>query len=133
MVKEIDYHLIVVELYKLGEDEILRRCILKNETKDIIKEVKKGTIGGHYARKVTMHKIMHAKLWYPTIVRDMKEYYEAYDVCERVRKPSRRDEMSLNPQLALQPFYKWPINFIRPINTPPWRLGARYIIIDIDY
>jgi hypothetical protein len=42
-------------------------------------------------------RILRAGLWWPTLHKDAKEYYKACDVCQRVGKPSRRDEMPLAP------------------------------------
>ena len=41
--------------------------------------------------------------------------------------------MQLNPQVTLQPFDKWVINFIGPINPLVWRSSVRYIFIRMDY
>lgn len=99
----IGSQLIVGQLYKLDTKKILIRCILKHERGDIMKDVHKGIVGGHYTEKAIVHKIMHIGLWRPTIFRDMKECCKACDVFQRVGKLSRRDEMPLNPQLMLQP------------------------------
>ena len=76
------YQLIVGQLYKLGIDEVLRTCILKHEREDILRDAHEGTVGGNYVGKPIMHKIMHTRLWWPTIFRDTKEYCEACDVCQ---------------------------------------------------
>eukprot|EP00253_Pinus_taeda_P006350 PITA_06350 len=47
-------------------------------------------------------------------------------------RPSWRDEMPLNPQMTLQPFEKWAIDFVGPIQ-PEGKTGARYIITATDY
>jgi hypothetical protein len=94
----------------------------------ILAEAHECIAGGHYVGKATTQKVLRAGLWWPTLHGDAKDYSRAYDVCQRVGKPSRRDEILLAPQLNLQPFEKWAINFVGPINPPGKRTGARYII-----
>jgi hypothetical protein len=50
-----------------------------------------------------------------------------------VGKPSRRDEIPLNPQVTLQAFDKWAIDFAGPINPQERRSRERYIITVTEY
>jgi hypothetical protein len=59
--------LIAGNLYNLGEDRILRRCVLENERSIIMEEVYDGIIGGNYLGKDTAKNILCAGLWWPTL------------------------------------------------------------------
>jgi len=43
------------------------------------------------------------------------------------------DELHLNPQVLLQVFDKWAIEFIGPIQPPSKKIGMQYIITAIMY
>jgi hypothetical protein len=85
----------------MGADSILRRCVLEHERPRILVEAHDGIARGHYAGKATVQKVLHVGLWWPTLHRDSKDYYERCDVCHRVGKSNRRDEMPLRPQVTL--------------------------------
>jgi hypothetical protein len=97
-----DFSLIAGQLYKLGPNEILRRCVMETERPLILAEAHEGIAEGHYAGRETAQKVLRAGLWWPTLHRDAKDYARACNVCQRVGKPSKRDEIPLAPYMTLQ-------------------------------
>ena len=93
VVKAADFTLIAGHLYKLGPDEVLRRCVMLHEKKAIIREAHSGAAEGNFAGKSTAQKILDIGLWWPTLYKYTKDFCRCYDICQRVGKPSRRDEM----------------------------------------
>jgi hypothetical protein len=51
VIRAADYQLIAGHLYKLGADNILRRCVMEHERHIILAEAHEGIVGGHYAGK----------------------------------------------------------------------------------
>lgn len=89
VVKTTDYQLIVGKLYKLGLDEILGRCIIEHEKDQVLEDMHAGVVGGHYAGKTIAQKILRARIWWPTLHKDAKEYCQACNVCQRTGKTLR--------------------------------------------
>ena len=90
-------------------------------------------MGGHYGGRDTAQKVLHTGLWWPTLHNDAVEYAWSCEVCQHVDKPSRRDEMPLVLQVTLQPFDKWVVDFLGPINPLGKRNGVLYIITATNY
>jgi hypothetical protein len=70
---------------------------MEEERPLILTKSHEGIAGGHYTGKENAQKVLRASLWWPTLHRDAKDYSRACDVCQRVGKPSKRDEMMLAP------------------------------------
>ena len=55
--KATPYSLINGFLYKMGLDDILRRCVLEHECDQIMHEAHYGPVGGHFQANTTAKKI----------------------------------------------------------------------------
>ena len=53
--------------------------------------------GGHYGGRATASKVLHIGFWWITLNNDTVDYARSWDVCQRIEKPSRRDEIPLVP------------------------------------
>eukprot|EP00253_Pinus_taeda_P035414 PITA_35414 len=118
-------------LFKLGPDQILRRCVREEEVFDILLTCHDGPSGGHFATKITAFKILQAGYYRPTLHQDVKRYISQCDRCQRMGKPTLRDEIPLQPQVTFEPFEKWGMDFVGPINPPSKQRS--YIIVCTDY
>ena len=67
----------------------------------------------------------------PTVLRDAKKYVQDCDSYQRMGQPKRLDEMLLQPQLVVEPFDRWALNFVGPINPPSKQ--KFYILVCTDY
>ena len=119
------------DLYKTGPDLIIRRCVREDEMHDILKASHDGPCGGHFSDKRTAYKILHLGYYWPTLFRDAKKYVWSCDSCQRMGKPIKRDEMPLQPQVLIEPFEKWALDFVGPINLISKK--KRYILVCTDY
>ena len=65
--KVVPYSLINGFLYKMGMDDILRRCVLEHERDNIMYEAHYGPAGVHFQADTTAKKIQQSRLWWPTL------------------------------------------------------------------
>ena len=72
--KATPYSLINGFLYKMGLDDILRRCVLEHERDNIMHEAHYGPVGGHFQANTS------AKM--STLHRDCKNFVSQCDRCQ---------------------------------------------------
>ena len=52
------YQLIAGQLYRLGQDGLLRRCVCEHEMHDALREAHGGIAGGHFSGDATARKVL---------------------------------------------------------------------------
>ncbi len=95
MISVENFTVISGHVYKMGNDEILRRYVPEFERRQILAEAHGGVAGRHYVGHATTQKILRVGLWWPTLHQVSKAYCRACNMCQWTGKPSRRDEISL--------------------------------------
>eukprot|EP00253_Pinus_taeda_P028534 PITA_28534 len=115
----------------VGADMHIRRCVREDEIFEILKACHDGPCGGHFADRKTGHKVLQTWYYWPTIFKDAKKFVQACHSCQRARCPGQSDEMPLKPQLVSEPFERWALDFIGPINPSSNR--KTYILVATEY
>ncbi|XP_059076953.1 uncharacterized protein LOC131876154 [Cryptomeria japonica] len=111
----------------MGPDQILRRCVLEEEIQAILWEAHEGPTGGHMGPDTTARKVLLARLCWPTLHNDAREWVMSCDTCQWARRPLKRDFMPLNPSNAQELFERWGLDFIGPLKAS----RARWIPIQL--
>jgi len=117
-------------LLKTSVDNLLRRCVTKEEAKNILWNSHNSSCGGHYNGDKTVAKILQSGLFWPTLFKDAREHVTQCGQCKRMGGISRRNEMPLQNIMEVEIFDCWGIDFVGPL--PP-SFGNEYILVVVDY
>ncbi|GKB41279.1 DNA-directed DNA polymerase [Tanacetum coccineum] len=78
-------------------DQIIRRCMDRQESMDILQACHHGPTGGHHGSNYTAKNVFDSGFYWPTIYRDAQDMVTYCDTCQRQEKISQKDEMPQNP------------------------------------
>ncbi|GJW48439.1 reverse transcriptase domain-containing protein [Tanacetum coccineum] len=117
-------------LFRIGADQVIRRCVYGQEAIDILTACHNGPIGGHHGAKYTAKKVFDSGFYWTTIYRDAHNMVKSCDTCQRQGKISQKDEMPQNPIQVCEIFDVWGIDFMRPFSSSR---GNKYIFMAVDY
>ena len=110
------------QLFHIGADQIIRRCVLEEEQEHILAMCHSSLCGGHFASRKTRAKVLQSGFYWPTLVKDAMKYCKECLKCQSALNISKRDEMPLQTILEVEIFYLWGIDFMGPF--PPSRLRS---------
>ena len=61
-------------LFRQNFDNVLLRCLEKDNTDYILTELHDGLTCGHVSEETTTHKVLRASYYWPTLFRDARAY-----------------------------------------------------------
>ncbi|GJY56733.1 reverse transcriptase domain-containing protein [Tanacetum coccineum] len=117
-------------LFRIGADQVIRRCVYGQEAVDILMACHNGPTGGHHGANYTAKKVFDSRFYWPTIYRDAHDLVTRCDACQRQGKISQKDEMPQNAIQVCEIFDVWGIDFMGPF---PSSRGNKYILVAVDY
>ncbi|GJX01576.1 reverse transcriptase domain-containing protein [Tanacetum coccineum] len=103
-------------LFKICTDQVIRRCVHRQEVVDILTACHNGPTGGHHGANYTAKKVVDSG-FFPTIYRDAHDLVTRCDAFQRQGKISQRDEMPQNVIQICEIFDVWGIDFMGPFSS----------------
>ncbi|GKE88533.1 reverse transcriptase domain-containing protein [Tanacetum coccineum] len=101
-------------LFRIGANQVIRRCVYGQEAIDILTACHNGPTEGHHGANYTAKKVFDSGFYWPTIYRDAHDLVTRCDACQRQGKFSQRDEMPQNAIQVCEIFDVWGIDFMGP-------------------
>jgi hypothetical protein len=98
-----------------------------------MKELHEGASRRHFATEITQRKILDAGYWWPTMYRNVHDYYKSYDACQKIGGLAMQSLAKLVTSLPNEPFMNWGLDFVGLIKPPRRYTGNKYIFIAINY
>ncbi|GJX71687.1 reverse transcriptase domain-containing protein [Tanacetum coccineum] len=81
-------------LFKICVDQVIRRCVHRQEAVDILTACHNGPTGGHHGANYTAKKVFNTRIHCSkTLPRDAHDMVKSCDSCQRQGKISQKDEM----------------------------------------
>ena len=91
-------------LFKIGADNLLQRCVTREEGQSIFWHCHNSPYGGHYSGDRTTARVLQVGFFWPSIFKDAHTHVLHCDQCQRIEGISRRNEMSLQNIIELEVF-----------------------------
>ncbi|RVW77699.1 putative mitochondrial protein [Vitis vinifera] len=111
-------------------NQIIRKCVPKEEQQGILSHCHENACGGHFASQKTAKKVLQSRFTWPSLFKDSHIMCRSCERCQRLGKLTKRNQMPMNPILIVDLFYVWGTDFMGPFLMS---FGNSYILVRMDY
>ena len=118
-------------LYKRGFSWPYLRCLSQEKADYVMKEVHEGICENHTGARLLMNKLIRARYYWPTILKDAQAYVRTRDKCQRFSNFIRQLFEDLTPMTAPWPFAQWGLDIMGPFPIGVRQL--KFLVVGIDY
>jgi hypothetical protein len=73
-------------MYRVGQDNRLRRCLTTSQAQIVLKELHEGMARRHFATSIIVKKILDARYWWPTLFKHTHDFCTSCDNCQKFGK-----------------------------------------------
>jgi hypothetical protein len=100
-------------MYKMGQDNRMRRCLTTSKAYIVLKELHEGVVGGQFVANITAKKILDVGYWWPTLFKDTHEFCRSCGSCQKIGGLKIKNLAKLVTTLLEEPFYEVGSTFYR--------------------
>jgi hypothetical protein len=120
-------------LYHIKQDYSLCHYLELEVIIIILNELQNGVGSRHFLIDIIIQIIFGAIYWWLTIHNDVLHFCKSRDNCQKMGNLTRTSMAKLITILLENPFMKWGLNFISPIQFTKWHIGNKYILVAMNY
>ncbi|XP_039138784.1 uncharacterized protein LOC120276118 [Dioscorea cayenensis subsp. rotundata] len=118
--------------YLKSYDQLLLRCLSKEESEEVMHEVHSGVCGAHQSGPKMRLKIKHIGYYWPSMINDAYKMQDSANYAKPMGISFINTPILLHPTISSWPFEMWGTDVIGPIEPPSSR-GHRFILAATDY
>ena len=118
-------------LYKRGFHTPLIKCLGPNEAEEALAETHDGICGQHLGAKALTKKVLRAGYFWPSMLKDAKDYVTICDKCQRHANMHIAPPTEFTSLTSPWPFAWWGIDLLGPFPKAAGQL--KYLVVAVDY
>jgi hypothetical protein len=120
------------DLYRITIDNVLLKCLGKEQAKVAVREVHDGICGAHQLAHKMNWLLRRAGFYWPTMMDDCIKYQRGCEASQRFKNIQLAPTGVMKSIMKPWPFRGWGLDFISEIH-PGSSKGHRFILVAMDY